>query len=194
MGHDTVLLVRHGRTAFNAERRFLGVTDVGLDPVGRVQARELSWHPLVLRADRVVSSPLRRARQTATLLRGPHTVHPGLAELDQGRLEGLDPATAFARHPAFFRAWVVDPESACVPGGEALGAARDRGVSAFADLVDAAGEGGPLVLVSHGLLLAALCTALEGAPLTTWRQHVLPHGGTRTLRWRRGRWTADGLR
>ena len=69
------------------------------------------------------ASPLARARQTAEALGDPLTLDDQLMELHQGELEGLDGPTAFARFPEVFAAWMSDPASAVIPGGEARGLA-----------------------------------------------------------------------
>lgn len=187
----TVILVRHGQTAWNAARRFLGQTDIGLDAVGRVQARRLVAVPEIARASAVYASPLRRARQTADLLGRAVTVVPGLEELHQGRLEGLEVAEAIARHPTFFAAWARDPTGVAVPGGESLDAARDRALAALDAVAADQPDGSSIVVVSHQLVIAAVSTWAYGVPLRSWRRYGLPNTGTRTLRWEGGRWCVD---
>ena len=80
--------IRHGRTTWNLERRFVGRTDVELDEVGRSQARAVS--SLLGTVVEVRCSPLLRARQTAALLGTGHTpvIDDAFIELDYGTLEG----------------------------------------------------------------------------------------------------------
>ena len=61
-----LVLLRHGRTAWNAERRFQGQADPPLDDVGRVQAYEVAGLIAALAPDLLVSSDAERAMQTAT--------------------------------------------------------------------------------------------------------------------------------
>ena len=63
-----LVLWRHGRTAWNADRRFQGQEDVPLDEQGVRQAAEAARHLAVLPPDRIVSSDLGRARVTAGAL------------------------------------------------------------------------------------------------------------------------------
>jgi len=173
-GEVPLLLVRHGRTAWNAAGRFLGRTDRPLDAVGREQVAGLSrWSGAF---DAVYSSPLARARQTASVLAPPRArvVH-ALAELDQGHLEGLTLAEGQGRFAAFFEAWAADPERVVVPGGGCLGAARDAALSAMVDL--AGRHRGPVAVVGHQLVFASVLATLAGDPLTRWRAHRLANGG-----------------
>ena len=63
--NSRVLLVRHGRTALNAENRLRGRLDPDLDEVGRAEVQAIAAELAAMKPTRVVSSPLRRAVQTA---------------------------------------------------------------------------------------------------------------------------------
>ena len=124
-GEIPLLLVRHGRTQANIERRFVGKMDVPLDEHGRGEARLWAARMRHESITEIYSSPLSRARETAQHLREPKLL-PSLQELDQGvfegkRLDELDPALL-----PFFEAWKSDPTDAVIPGGESLGQCRTR--------------------------------------------------------------------
>jgi broad specificity phosphatase PhoE len=86
-GHAGLTLIRHGQTRANVERRWQGQSDWGLDEVGRSQANALAnWYG---RPDRVVSSPLGRAIETARTLSPDPEILEGLVELGFGTWEGL---------------------------------------------------------------------------------------------------------
>lgn len=162
-----LILLRHGRTASNAARRLLGRMDVPLDDLGRRQAEALARSPLVREATRVVSSPLRRALDTAAALGRPVTVDERWTEIDYGVFDGLelDGATDL------FREWGRDigfvPE-----GGESLVSLGARVRAACADLwPDAVAN--DVVVVSHvSPIKAAVAWALGVGDETTWRMFV----------------------
>lgn len=166
-GRTPVLLIRHGQTAWNAQRRFLGQSDIPLDEVGTAQAATLArWlRPLPFQA--LHSSPLARAWQTAEAVgegrpHGPPIPAPGLAELNQGELEGLPGSALPERFPTFLQAWIDDPENACVPGGETLGRCRDRAVEALENIAGAYVPGPPVAVVAHKMVISTLvCTVLD---------------------------------
>lgn len=176
-----ILIVRHGRTDWNAEGRFLGRTDRPLDALGRAQAAALATEVGLTDDDLLVSSPLRRARETAAALGREPAIDEDLRELDQGALEGLTPREALAAHPAFFAAWAEDPGAVVVPGGEGLRAARDRAAAAVARW-QARAPGGRLVVVAHQLVLSALAATWAGEPLARWRRWRLEETGRRAVR------------
>lgn len=169
-GAVTVVLIRHGRTAWNAERRFLGTTDLSLDAVGREQARALGrWLRSPFEA--LYTSPLRRAVETAACLGGPAVQVPELRELHQGELEGLQVHEAVERYPSFFEDFARDPTGVQVPGGESLGACRDRAREALERAVAEHSPGSVIGLVTHQMVIASLLCTMRGEPLARWRDH-----------------------
>lgn len=113
-----VVLLRHGRTAWNQELRWQGQTDIPLDEVGLQQAAAAAEVLAELEIAKIVSSPLQRARVTAQLLsdrRGvPVEVDPRLRETDGGLWEGMTQAEIRAQYNDELIAWFGD---AAAPAG-----------------------------------------------------------------------------
>jgi probable phosphoglycerate mutase len=82
-----LLLIRHGRTAWNAQKRLQGRTDIPLSDEGRAEVRRWRVPEEFRRFDRVCS-PLGRARETARLLGGASRIEPALIEMSWGAWEG----------------------------------------------------------------------------------------------------------
>ena len=166
--NSVLVLVRHGQTAWNAEQRFLGRSDIPLDDVGHGQAKAL--HAAIGRPFPLLyTSPLARASQTAAYLHAHPTPVPDLQELDQGELEGLSGEEAFRRYPDFFRAWRTDPTAMPCPGGEGLEECQARCVAAAHALV-AAHPGEVVAAVAHQFVIASICCAATGSSLSVWRK------------------------
>lgn len=89
----TLLLVRHGETDWNAERRYQGHADIPLNARGREQAQALAEQLAGEALDAIYSSDLSRARVTAQIvgdrLDVPVIADPDLREIDVGDVEGL---------------------------------------------------------------------------------------------------------
>lgn len=156
-----VLLLRHGRTAWNAERRFQGQADPPLDEVGRLQAYEAASLVAALRPDAIVSSDARRAAQTAAPLAAVTglDVHsePRLRERSLGHWEGLTRDEVEVRYPDEFADWIAGRDVSR-RGGETRDQVAARALAAFDEL-----PGGALcVLVTHSATALALCTRLLG--------------------------------
>ncbi len=168
-----LIVVRHGRTAANAAGLLLGRQDPPLDLLGIEQAGRLAAE--VGRADRVVSSPLQRARETAAAFDVQVEIDERWAELDYGEFDGLPPAQL---GEATWSKWRSDPDFA-PPGGESLAALTARVHAACEDLcVDARDR--TVVVVSHvSPVKAALAWALGVGPEVAWRSHLDPASITR---------------
>ena len=169
----TLLIVRHGQTLWNVERRVLGQTDLSLDEAGILQAAGLPG--AVGPVDAIWSSPLGRARQTAAPLAShlglPIQIDRGLTEMDQGELEGLYDQELRERFGPLLTLWNADPHAVRLPGGETMGEVQSRALSAFQRIAET-GAGQRIVVVTHQLVLASVVCALRGEPLTAWRSHT----------------------
>lgn len=188
-GEVPLVLVRHGRTASNIERRFVGRMDVPLDEVGLDEAARLARRLRGLPRVALYSSPLSRARQTAAALGEAQHVD-ALMELDQGELEGMRFPDALPRYPAFFRAWGEDPTHVQVPGGESLGECQARGMGALISLAQAHGPAAPVVVVSHKMVICAAVLGALGVPLKAFRRVPMVNTAVNVFGWSEG----SGLR
>jgi broad specificity phosphatase PhoE len=127
----TILLVRHGQTAWNREERFRGQIDVPLDDTGRKQAEAAGqriaalWKPAA-----IYSSSLQRALQTAAPIARvcglKTTIHDGLLDINFGTCAGLSGEEFESRYPGLAAAWRQSPHTVRFPDGEPLADVRRR--------------------------------------------------------------------
>ena len=163
-----IILVRHGQTAPNAAGLLLGRADPGLTGLGQRQAAATA--AAVAGATRIVSSPLQRCRETASLLGLglPVEIDDRWIEIDYGSLEGCPlgdvPADVWAR-------WRREPDWAPA-SGESLVDVAGRVAAACHDIVaDAAVS--DVVVVSHvSPIKAAVAWALDVGASTSWRMFL----------------------
>jgi broad specificity phosphatase PhoE len=185
---ERLVLWRHGRTSYNHDNRWQGQLDVPLDDVGRSQAVAAVPSILALGPDRVVSSDLSRASETAATLGLPVELDAGLREVFAGEWQGLLRSEIVARWPAEFAAWRRGDDVR--PGG---GESRSETASRTAAAVRRfAGEmaGGTLVVVGHGASLRGAMTLLLGLPASAWTTfEVLGNARWAELRRRADHWT-----
>ena len=140
----TVLLTRHGATPRSDPEQHLGQgIDIGLSGAGRAAARALAARLEGVAFDRVISSPLRRALETAaTVAAGsPVETDPRVAEMDYGEWEGLTYAEIDARDLDLRRRWEDDPAGTRCPGGESGNEVAARARTFLADAI-ARGQAG----------------------------------------------------
>lgn len=169
-----LVLVRHGSTEHSAELRFSGRNGLALDSAGSAQATALAGRSYGEVAA-VVSSPMRRAAQTAEAIAGalglPVTTNDDLAELDFGVFEGLTSAEARERYPVELAAWYGSADVA-PPGGESLAALAHR-VRRGRDAVVAAHPDRTIVVVTHVSPIKTLVRAALDAPFPSlFRMHL----------------------
>jgi broad specificity phosphatase PhoE len=161
-----LLVVRHGQTAANAAGQLLGRADVPLTDTGRQQAKALA--AALAPVDRVISSPLQRARDTAAAFGLPVEVDERWTELDYGVYD----ERPLAEVPAeMWQQWRGDAEYA-PPEGESLASVGRRVRVACDDLAPIAAEA-DIVVVSHvSPIKAAVTWALGVGDGVTWRMFV----------------------
>lgn len=201
-----VVLWRHGRTSWNVEGRVQGQTDISLDEVGRVQAKSAAARLASLAPDRIISSDLERARETAAEL-GRLTgleveLDPRLRELNFGEREGLTWRESWERFPEQMRG-LASGEEERFPGAETHAEAGARLASALGEAVADLDDDQTLVMVAHGAVLRVGTATFLGFPELTWRsfaglsncswiciEQVRPD---RDNRWRLTEWNAGTL-
>lgn len=168
MTERRIVLLRHGRTEWNASKRIQGQTDVGLDDVGEAQASAVA--PVVARLAPTLlwSSDLARAARTAEHVAEATglspTYDPRLREYHLGAWQGLTHGEVVERDPegfARFRAGEWDE----IAEAEHPKQVAERYVAALADLTDVLGQGETAVVVSHGAAIRTGLVAFLGWPL-----------------------------
>jgi ribonuclease H / adenosylcobalamin/alpha-ribazole phosphatase len=148
----TTILLRHGQTPLSVRKRFAGAVDVPLTDTGVRQA-EAAAARLAARGglDLIVTSPLRRARQTADLVAAATgaavQLEEGFREGSFGEWEGLSFAEASSQWPKQMAAWLARPGTP-PPGGESFADVALRVGAALGELL-AAQPGRTVLIVSH---------------------------------------------
>ena len=196
----TFVLTRHGLTGRSDPEQHLGQgIDVGLSAAGRAQAVALAARIGAEHFDRIIASPLLRARETARAVAGDRTVEldSRLAEMDYGRWEGLTYEQIDAVDAAYRARWEADPAALRCPDGES---GEDVGRRARAFLEDLlawaapATEGQQIVLsVAHSTFNRVLLCVAMGVPVRDYRRRFAQGQGNLTvIRWPSGAHVADG--
>jgi probable phosphoglycerate mutase len=169
-----VTLVRHAETEWSLSGRYTGSTDQPLTGKGRDTARALADHLRGRSFDRVLTSPLSRAAETATLAGFSYAEHdPDLVEWDYGDEEGLTTSQICDRRGA---SWLLWRDGAA--GGEAaddVGARVDRVIERVtADDAD-------VLIFAHGHVLRVLAARWIEQPPDFGARLVLGTGALSVL-------------
>ncbi len=168
----TIILIRHGETAWNREKRFRGSYDVPLNDNGRAQARLCNDMLNSRKIDAVYSSPLSRTRETAELAIGRSDIQiqdeQGFIDIDYGDWTGNTEEEVKNKWPREFEKWKSKPESLRIPGGNTLEEVYNNGFNAM-EAVALKHPGQTIAIFSHRvvnklLVLGALGLGLDRFP------------------------------
>ena len=180
---NRVLMIRHGATAGNLERRYIGRTDEPLCPLGVEQIEHL--RQAGLKAELLFVSPMLRTRQTAQLLFPgmPCTAVEGFRETDFGIFEGKT-AAELSGTPAY-QAWVDALCKTPIPGGEAVETFKARCCEAFRQTMAEVPEGVSAAFVVHGGVIMAILEAY-GRPKRDFYDYHIGNGAYLACTWEDG--------
>jgi broad specificity phosphatase PhoE len=209
-----LVLLRHGQTEYNAGNRMQGQLDTDLSELGRAQAVAAAEVLAKRQPLLIVSSDLRRAYDTAVVL-GERTgvaveVDSRLRETHLGDWQGLTHIEVDVAAPGARVAWRDDARWA-PHGGESRVDVAARSRPLVVELVVGQAEWGveeadrPVVLVTHGGLIAALTAVLLGIPVDNWpvlggmgnaswvqlSGHSSPDAAFDDIKWRLDVWNAS---
>jgi glucosyl-3-phosphoglycerate phosphatase len=165
-----LVLIRHGRTEWNADGRFQGQADVPLDPIGRAQASALAPSIAALGPDAVMSSPLSRALETARVVAAASGLQvqldPRLAEINVGSWAGKRMEDAAAELPDFHELLRTGQDFRRSATGETSTEAGAR-VAASLRAIAEWNPDGVTAVVGHGLSMRMAILNLLGWDMPT---------------------------
>ncbi len=183
-GHGPrLLLVRHGETEWNRQKRFQGQIDVELNATGLQQAQQVAEFLKSTPIDQIITSPLLRPKQTAAAIHQYHADVPflledGLLEISHGLWEGKLETEISESYGELLRQWQTTPETVQMPEGENLQQVWERSAATWDQIVAQAAalnqeKAGPTpwttVVVAHDAVNKAILCHLFGlGPEAFW--------------------------
>ncbi len=174
-----LLLVRHGRSVWNATGRIQGQIDIPLDETGTRQAERLADRLAAESIAAIYSSPLLRAKATADVLAAridrPVQTDDRLMEYHFGVIGGLTWDGVVENHPELASRWLEDPWAVAVEGSEGRVNFAARVMSAMQDII-AQHPDDQVAVVAHGGTFGVYLTAMLGLDLN--RRHPFHFGNT----------------
>lgn len=187
-----LILVRHGETYWNEERRIQGGdSDIELNDTGLEQVRKLAGflenEPIIA----ILSSPLQRAIATAEVIASHHQlpveVDQGLRELKVGELEGMSVSNLSTTFSQFLMQWWQDGGTMKLPNGESFVELQQRAWKAVERLLERHkaspehNEGTTVVVVSHYFVTLAIILKALNLPLDCFTKFKVDLGGVSIL-------------
>lgn len=167
MKRINIFILRHGHTKGTERHRYYGRTDIPLSKSGIRQIKKL-----ILKADYIYSSPLKRCIQTAEIIGGPVEISNDLIEIDFGDWEGLTLKQMQRRNPRIFNKWLNDFTNFRMPRGESV---RNmiRRVERFWKYIIEKHHSGNILIVTHGGPAKIIVMKAFGIPMEKfWNLHI----------------------
>lgn len=189
-----IVLIRHGETDWNVERRLQGHLDIGLNARGRQQAAALAESLQQERFAAIVASDLKRAIDTAQAVATTHglpvDIVGAMRERCFGALEGLRHDEIRVQLPDAYVAWKSRDADAIYPPGtyvaESLNGFHARVVAAIDGLATRF-SGQKIAVVTHGGVLDSIYRAATGLALSEPRPVEIPNAGINRVVWENAR-------
>lgn len=157
--NKTITLIRHGKTAGNYEKRYIGITDEQMTLEGENEIRNRVYPE----ADIVFSSPLKRCVRTARIIYPDKEVQviEELKETNFGHFEGKN-YLELSENPEYL-SWIESGGQESFPGGESRAEATKRTMVGFEKLLEISKEYENISAVVHGgTIMSILSTLFEG--------------------------------
>lgn len=169
-----LLLVRHGETEWNRQKRFQGQIDVPLNNNGHAQARRASEFLANVKIDKAFSSPMLRPKDTALEILSKHPdikleLFEELKEISHGLWEGKFEHEIEAEFAGQLDIWQSQPETVQMPEGENLQQVWDRIAIVWQKIVESVPAGETALVVAHDAVnKAILCLLFDFTPEQFW--------------------------
>jgi len=165
-----IYVVRHGETAWNKEEVFRGRKDVPLNDRGVGQAERTGRFFAGKRISLICSSPLSRARQTASEIGKSCNVavkiDDAFIDMDFGRWEGLSLPAVRKAFPESFETWRNNPHRFCIEGSETLTRVRSRSMKGLRQAISTVPKDDPsepvIIIVTHRVICKLLALHFLG--------------------------------
>lgn len=190
----SILLIRHGETIWNRSGRVQGWQDSPLSEAGVAQAHALAARLADEALDRLVSSDLGRARQTAAPIAArlgmAVALDPDLRERSYGMLEGKTYPEIERDHPEIYANVTRRDPAYVIPRGES-GAAFAARVLGALDRIGRAHAGMRVAVVTHGGVLGVLYRHVMNAAPGAERSYSLANASVNHVRFGAGGWVIE---
>lgn len=187
-------IVRHGKTLWNAEGRLQGHSDIALNDEGRQMAKALGERLADIPFDKIYSSPLSRAYETAELIRGDRDIpiikDSRLMEISFGDMEGITVDEWFDEKSPY-RFFIAEPEKYTAPkNGESLEAVMKRSRNFLqTEIEPLEGSADRIMIVAHGALNKGLMCHIQNHGIRDyWNNHLQENCSADIFYFENGTW------
>lgn len=186
-----LIAVRHGETDFNAERRMQGHLDVPLSETGRVQAQAAAARLADEPIDKIYSSDLQRALETARIIHEGREIELvtdlRLREFHMGTFQGMTLLEAREKHGDAWERFFIHDADFALPGGQSRNQKQVE-IASFMEEVVRSQAGGRMLVVTHGGILIAMLRHVLGIPASHYFRVSIENTGIQRFRYKNETW------
>jgi broad specificity phosphatase PhoE len=168
--------LRHGQINSNLNKVYSGRSDEPLNAHGLEQAHQAAELVSLQSIDRIISSPLARAGQTATVVAAANNLKvsfdPAFNEMVFGPWEGLSEASVKQQYPLEWALWNSQPQELKLRGRETLEQLQARVIAGMRHVeaeTKAEGKGNSILVVSHVAVIRVVALYAQGRPLSEYK-------------------------
>lgn len=156
-----LILIRHGITQWNIDKRYCGCKDIGLSIKGKAQALKVQKAVKSLGIDRIYASDRKRALQTAKIIFGGARITrvKALREINFGVLEGFSHQEIMGKFADGYTKWLKDPFRNRIPRAEPMGVFKKRVLCALRKIA-ISNHGKTVAIACHGGTIAILVSSI----------------------------------
>lgn len=187
----TLIIIRHGYSQFNKDKKFTGQTDIPLDEIGVLQAEATAKYVVDnFKIDAIYSSDLNRAYNTAKpiadALKLPIITREDLREVNIGHWSGKTAEEVIKAYPDSYRIHKETPGLTAFDGGESYKELRIRALKAIEEIAEE-NEGKTVVISTHGGVVRSLIWAWDGVVLDDITQTInIPNASVTAVKYDKG--------
>jgi broad specificity phosphatase PhoE len=193
-----IILVRHGETEWNRQKRFQGQIDIPLNGIGETQSLKTADFLAEVTIHRAFSSPLLRPKQTASLILTKHPavtleLVPELREICHGLWEGKLESEVKSNYGEALARWQTQPETVQMPEGENLNQVWERVAQGWQRILEMTNPGETSLVVAHDAVNKAILCQLFGLTPSYFWVFKQGNGGITVIDYPKGREHAPHL-
>ncbi len=170
----TVILIRHGKTSYNALGKYMGCgIDEDISPDGRQEIMgKRDKVRAVCEGAVICTGPLKRAKSTAQLIFYDKdiSVCDSLIEIDFGDFEGK--SADELKDDRRYRQWIESDGTLTFPNGESISGFKQRTMNSLHNIIDSAGSAQKIAIVCHGGNIMAIMSCLAGG---SYYDYLIPN-------------------
>ena len=172
-----IILIRHSQTDYNLENRYCGFKDIGLNKIGKAQARRIEAKLKNLKIDKIFCSDLKRSYQTAKIIFGSKRriiKNKNLREISFGKWEGLTYKQILQRSPTTYKKWLKNPFRVDIPSGEKMSHFINRIKKELKKIIKNDSDKTVALIIHSGPMRVILNTIADIKKDNFWRLRINP--------------------